>query len=115
MQEKPAGPSVIVNKKSKVDLITLGKGEGKNLLVWFFPAGASDELKAARLQRRNFRLSLKCAEKKGYSKQRFSKIIQVFVISFGEMYYFRLLVTFAKHCLLIGSNWLLGFTKDGID
>ncbi|KAG0580510.1 hypothetical protein KC19_4G178800 [Ceratodon purpureus] len=74
--ESPTGPSVIVNKKSKVDLITLGKGEEKNLLVWFFPAGASDELKAARLQRRNFRLSLKCAEKKGYSKQRFSKIIQ---------------------------------------
>ncbi|XP_024373820.1 uncharacterized protein [Physcomitrium patens] len=72
----PAGPSVIVNKKSKVDMITLAKGEEKNLLVWLFPAGASDDLKAARLQRRNFRLSLKCAEKKGYSKQRFSKIIQ---------------------------------------
>lgn len=80
VQENPAGPSIIVNKKSKVDMITLGKGEEKNMLVWFFPAGASDEIKAARLQRRNFRLSLKCAEKKGYNKQRFSKIIQVFVI-----------------------------------
>lgn len=79
LQGNPAGPSVIVNKKSKVDMITLAKGEEKNLLVWLFPAGASDDLKAARLQRRNFRLSLKCAEKKGYSKQRFSKIIQVFV------------------------------------
>lgn len=80
VQENSAGPSVILNKKSKVDMITLGKGQEKNLLVWFFPAGASDEIKAARLQRRNFRLSLKCAEKKGYSKQRFSKIIQVFLI-----------------------------------
>ncbi|XP_024391254.1 uncharacterized protein [Physcomitrium patens] len=72
----PACPSVTVNKKSKVDMITLANGEEKNLLVWFFPTGASDELKAARLQRRNFRLSLKCVEKKGYGKQRFSKIIQ---------------------------------------
>lgn len=80
LQENSAGPSVILNKKSKVDMITLGKGQEKNLLVWFFPAGASDEIKAARLQRRNFRLSLKCAEKKGHSKQRFSKIIQVFLI-----------------------------------
>jgi len=94
VQENPAGPIVIVNKKSKVDMITLGKGEEKNLLVWFFPAGSSDEMKAARLQRRNFRLSLKCAEKKGYSKQRFSKIIQVFVIlrDLAQVYRFRLLV-----------------------
>jgi len=94
VQENRSGPSIIVNKKSKVDMITLGKGEEKNLLVWFFPAGSSDEMKAARLQRRNFRLSLKCAEKKGYSKQRFSKIIQVFGVlhGFSQMFRFRLLV-----------------------
>jgi hypothetical protein len=69
-------PSVRLNKKSRVEVISLGRGEEKNLLVWLYPAGASDESKAARLQRRSFRISLKCAEKKGYTKQRFSKIIQ---------------------------------------
>lgn len=77
MQGNAVGPSVRLNKKSKVETLSLGRGEEKNLLVWLFPSGASDEAKAARLQRRSFRLSLKCIEKKGYSKQRFSKIVQV--------------------------------------
>jgi len=80
MQGNSVSPSVRLNKKSRVEVISLGRGEEKNLLVWLYPAGASDELKAARLQRRSFRISLKCAEKKGYTKQRFSKIIQVGIL-----------------------------------
>jgi hypothetical protein len=80
MQGNSVSPSVRLNKKSRVEVISLGRGEEKNLLVWLYPAGASDESKAARLQRRSFRISLKCAEKKGYTKQRFSKIIQVGIL-----------------------------------
>ncbi|KAL2649598.1 hypothetical protein R1flu_017726 [Riccia fluitans] len=70
------GTRVNFDKKNRVEELSLGRGEEKNLLVWFYPAGASDESKALKLQRRTFRLSLKCVEKKGRSKQRFSNIIQ---------------------------------------
>lgn len=71
------GTRVNFDKKNRVEELSLGRGEEKNLLVWFYAAGASDEAKAPKLQRRTFRLSLKCVEKKGRSKQRFSNIIQV--------------------------------------
>ncbi|CAM6083476.1 unnamed protein product [Calypogeia fissa] len=70
------GASINLDKKSRVEVLSLERGEEKNLLVWFYPAVALDEAKAARLQRRTFRISLKCAEKKGRSKLRFSNIIQ---------------------------------------
>ncbi|BBM97058.1 hypothetical protein MPTK1_1g02700 [Marchantia polymorpha subsp. ruderalis] len=70
------GTRVNFDKKNRVEELSLGRGEEKNLLVWFYAAGASDEAKAPKLQRRTFRLSLKCVEKKGRSKQRFSNIIQ---------------------------------------
>ncbi|KAL3702130.1 hypothetical protein R1sor_020152 [Riccia sorocarpa] len=70
------GTRVNFDKKSRVEEVSLDRGEEKNLLVWFYPAGASDDSKALKLQRRTFRLSLKCVEKKGRSKQRFFNIIQ---------------------------------------
>lgn len=77
VQGNSIGASINFDKKSRVEVLSLERGEEKNLLVWFYAAGALDEAKAARLQRRTFRLSLKCAEKKGRSKLRFSNIIQV--------------------------------------